>query len=545
MPCDAGTVKRPSSGPAPHLDLGRTPLTPPADGYSCWPGVTKAWGHATSRDLFAWTDHAIAIHDTPSEGSIFSGSVVVDLAAADNATAPAPVLAFFTSHKPAEEAQYLAFSLDGGYTFAPYVANPLISLRRGDFRDPKVEWHAPSRRWVMVVTLIDSVVFYGSEDLRAWTRLSVFKPDVYIGGIECPALLRVARRKGRGGARATADDELVGEAYVLVLSLGNGGPGFRRSAVKYIVGSFDGTRFTPDAAPRGLPSSGPGPATAPAQTYRDLDFGPDAYAAAFFHLPYPAAGLPAYSPAPANLVSMAWASSLVYAGDTPTATPEGWRHCMTAAREHWLDAATNRLASAPVPPDPARFAAEVRRADLTPGPEPLVLHSAVGNPARSFRLRIRAPRNASAAVELAFAAPGPAPREAVVVELALRGDGTARLRLARQGMRAWRAPDWMRDFGPETDVESVAAAGGGDDDIREFVVDGVVDRSIAEVYADGGLAAGTMLFFAEGVLSETALRSAGPVGPVRVDYEERELVSVWASGGEGRDGAGEDEMGEL
>lgn len=510
--------------------------------------MTKAWGHATSRDLFAWTDHPIAIPDTPSEGSIFSGSVVVDLSANTTAAAgPAPVLAFFTSHKPAEQAQYLAFSLDGGYTFTPYVNNPLISIGRHDFRDPKVEFHAPSGRWIMVVTLIDSVVFYGSADLRAWTALSVFKPDHYIGGIECPALLRVARRRGRAGARSTAADDVVDYAYVLVLSLGNGGPGFRRSAVKYIVGSFDGTHFHPDPS-----SSSSSSSAVQTETYHALDFGPDAYATAFFHLPYPSTLHPptTYSPAPANLVSIAWASSLVYAGDTPTAVREGWRHCMTAAREHWIDAATNRLASAPVP-GPDGPTTHLHRQDIPIGPTPLVLTLAGdANPARAFTLRVRAPRNASAAVELAFAttAAAAARREAVVVALGLRGDGTARLSLAREGMRAWQAPEWMRSFSPEADVESAAAVavagGGGPDEVREFVVSGVVDRSIVEVYADGGLAAGTMLFFAEGVLGVAAVRSSGSGGLVRIDFESRELNSVWESGGEG--GPEDDEgTGEL
>jgi beta-fructofuranosidase len=505
--------------------------------------MVKAWGHATSSDLFTWTDHPIAIPDTPSEGFIWSGSIVVDRSnitrsASSNSDA---VLAYFTSWKGPEEAQYLAFSLDGGYTFTPYINNPLISLKRHGFRDPKVEWHEPSGRWIMVLTLMDYVVFYASTDLYHWEPLSAYHPYPYIGTIECPQLVRVARRRSsRDGAPSSSSDSVEDHAYLLVLSLTNGGADFRRSDVRYIVGSFDGVYFHPD------------PVASVEDFAHEFDFGPDVYATAFFHMPY-GSSYPhaAYSPGEANLVSVSWASSLVYAGATAPTAREGWRHCMSAVKEHWVDAETNRLVTAPVPFPQEMFAAggkpEIRHADaqvprlgqaapMSTAQNPF----SVENPALSWTFRLRAPKGQRAVVQLSFSSSW---EETVSVKLGLRGDGTARLSLQRHGMAGWSFPDFMRSFEAEN-IRSRSSQSGMD----EWVVTGVLDRSIVEVYADDGLATGTLSFYADGVLSDISVSSIEFAEGLKYDFEATELRSVWAGPGEKskeKQDGGRGEMGDL
>lgn len=36
------------------------------------------WGHATSDDLYHWTDHPIALYPPNNQSGVFSGSAVVD-----------------------------------------------------------------------------------------------------------------------------------------------------------------------------------------------------------------------------------------------------------------------------------------------------------------------------------------------------------------------------------------------------------------------------------------------------------------------------------
>jgi len=51
-----------------------------------------------------------------------------------------------------KQTQNIAYSRDGGYTFETYADNPVIDVNSTQFRDPKVIWHAPTEKWVMVVS---------------------------------------------------------------------------------------------------------------------------------------------------------------------------------------------------------------------------------------------------------------------------------------------------------------------------------------------------------------------------------------------------------
>lgn len=202
------------------------------------------WGHAVSQDLVGWQELPMAIMAT-DRVMAFSGSVVVDH---DNSAGFAPagsavpaLLAFFTGFDPVTkiQSQHLAYSLDRGRSFIAYAGNPIIDIRSTEFRDPKVFWHAPSRRWVMLVVaaLEQQVWFYASENLRDWTKVSAFGPAGSAANNvwEVPDLFELP-----------IDGDAAHRRWVLVVSV-NYGAIWGGSGVQYFVGQFDGSHFTADA----------------------------------------------------------------------------------------------------------------------------------------------------------------------------------------------------------------------------------------------------------------------------------------------------------
>jgi fructan beta-fructosidase len=199
-----------------------------------------SWGHAVSRDLVHWRHLPVAIPDAP-DGYIFSGSAVVDYRNTSGFGRPGrpAMVAIYTraTHQCCSQAQALAYSLDRGRTWTKYAGNPVLDIGSGEFRDPKVFWYAPARRWIMAVVLATEhkVSFYGSANLKSWTHLSDFGPANATGGVwEVPDLfpLRVDGNRKR-------------TKWVLIVNLNPGGIA-GGSGAQYFVGDFDGTTFHAD-----------------------------------------------------------------------------------------------------------------------------------------------------------------------------------------------------------------------------------------------------------------------------------------------------------
>lgn len=199
-----------------------------------------SWGHAVSRDLVHWEHLPVALHE--EEGvMIFSGSAVVDeknTTGFGGAEGP-PWVAIYTGHATSSprQNQHIAWSRDGGRTWTKYSGNPVLDIGESDFRDPKVFWHEPTARWVMVVAwpLQRKVRFYASRDLRQWEHLSDFGPAGCVEGVwECPDLFPLPVEDRPGERR-----------WVLVVSVSRGAPA-GGSGVQYFPGEFDGRRFQPD-----------------------------------------------------------------------------------------------------------------------------------------------------------------------------------------------------------------------------------------------------------------------------------------------------------
>jgi sucrose-6-phosphate hydrolase SacC (GH32 family) len=277
-----------------------------------------SWGHAVSTDLLHWKHLPVALREEHGV-MIFSGSVVADpedtsgLCRARTAGASC-LVAVYTGHGHEKQTQNLAFSTDRGRTWTKYGGNPVLDLGLKDFRDPKVLWHGPTRRWIMVTVLPDQhkVRFFGSPDLKRWEALSDFGPAGATGGVwECPDLFPLP-----------VDGDARAERWVLDVDLNPGGL-MGGSGGQYFVGTFDGTRFVNDNPP---------------ETTLWVDYGKDFYASLSF------SDIPASD---GRRLWMGWMSNWLYANEEPTSP---WRGVQSVPRELRLRKGSDgiRLAQRPV-----------------------------------------------------------------------------------------------------------------------------------------------------------------------------------------------------
>jgi fructan beta-fructosidase len=256
------------------------------------------WGHATSKDLIHWKQQPIALYPD-SLGYIFSGSAVADK---NNTTGlgqnrQPPLVAIFTSHDPIGEKahsnnyqnQSIAYSNDDGKTWKKYDHNPVLKNPGiTDFRDPKVIWYEPGKKWIMTLATKDRVSFYSSRNLLNWKKESEFGEHIGAhGGVwECPDLFAL--------------DDNGKKVWILIVNINPGAPNLG-SGTQYFVGSFDGNKFT----------------TSNTNT-KWLDYGPDDYA-----------GI-TWSNTGTRKIFLGWMSNWLYANVVPTVT---WRNAMTIPRE--------------------------------------------------------------------------------------------------------------------------------------------------------------------------------------------------------------------
>lgn len=183
------------------------------------------WGHAVSKDLIHWTELPDALFPDHL-GTMFSGSAVIDYdntAGFNKGKTPAMVAAF-TAASSAKQVQGIAYSLDNGRTFTKYDKNPVIDSKAKwnsqDTRDPKVFWYAPAKHWVMVLNERDGHSIYTSSNLKDWNYES------HVTGFwECPELFELP-----------VDGDKNNTKWVMYGATGT-----------YMLGSFDGKAFTPEA----------------------------------------------------------------------------------------------------------------------------------------------------------------------------------------------------------------------------------------------------------------------------------------------------------
>lgn len=250
-----------------------------------------SWGHAVSPDLIHWEEKSVAM--TPNQyGDIFSGSAIVDK---DNVAGfgAGAILAFYTASGEHQQ-QCLAYSTDNGVTYTQYEGNPVIpNTTMPDFRDPKVFYHQESGKYIMALAKgwDYSIDFWGSDNLKNWTKLSDFRIDsgrCNKGQWECPDLIKLPYKGG--------------EKWVLIVSTNPGGP-VSGSGTFYFVGDFDGKEFKADSLDYPL----------------WLDTGTDNYA-----------GVTWSNVPDGRTIYIGWMNNWNYAGAVPCSP---WRSAMTLPRE--------------------------------------------------------------------------------------------------------------------------------------------------------------------------------------------------------------------
>ncbi len=186
-----------------------------------WPWGNMHWGHAVSSDLFHWTELGTRFHPfgEDTRGGAFSGSAIVDRNnTAGWKTGEEDVIVAALTDTQAGE--IIAYSNDRGRTFEMFEGNPVV---KHVGRDPRLLWHEPTQRWVMAVYQEADeqqwIAFYSSPDLKAWTSESRIA-----GFFECPDLFELP-----------VDGDPANTKWVL-----------HAADAQYVIGHFDGKRFTPE-----------------------------------------------------------------------------------------------------------------------------------------------------------------------------------------------------------------------------------------------------------------------------------------------------------
>ncbi len=184
-----------------------------------WGWGNMHWGHAVSKDLVHWQELPIALSPRKFGDWCFSGSAVVDRANTGGWKKGAEdvLVAAYTSTGRGE---CIAYSTDRGRTWAEPPGNPVV---RHAGRDPKLLWHAPTKKWVMAVYDEHAgkqwIAFHSSPDLKKWTFQSRIE-----GFYECPDLFELP-----------VDGKADKKKWVTYAADG-----------KYVLGQFDGKAFEAD-----------------------------------------------------------------------------------------------------------------------------------------------------------------------------------------------------------------------------------------------------------------------------------------------------------
>lgn len=191
-----------------------------------WGWGNMHWGHAASRDLVRWEEVGDVL--MPDElGPMFSGSAVVDwknTSGFGKDGQPPLVLIYTAAGNPT--VQCLAYSLDGR-TFTKYAENPVLAQVTGGNRDPKVFWHQPTQKWIMVLYVEiekkHTIHFFSSSNLKDWalTSVTVGDPQGKRFLFECPDFFELA-----------VDNDPANKKWVLTAADST-----------YAIGNFDGKQF--------------------------------------------------------------------------------------------------------------------------------------------------------------------------------------------------------------------------------------------------------------------------------------------------------------
>lgn len=178
----------------------------------------SCWLHAVSADLIHWKELPPAFGEGGEFGGTQSGGGVIDSKNTSGlGTGETPLMvAFWASTDNLH--QCISYSNDKGLTWTKYAKNPVLTHPE---RDPKVCWYEPAKEWVMVLAGPNhTFCFFTSKNLLEWKETGEQIAEMY----ECPDFFQLP-----------VDGDATNKRWVLIDGSGS-----------YRIGSFDGSRFTPE-----------------------------------------------------------------------------------------------------------------------------------------------------------------------------------------------------------------------------------------------------------------------------------------------------------
>ncbi len=237
-----------------QMAISQVPAAPPIEKYNpeyhFFPSIDPTglfyyggkyflnWGSATSTDLVHWkiTDFGRARIRRPGAPppkpqalSGISGTVVVDWnnTSGFGKNGNPPLIALQMS----DGSKHIAYSNDTARTWVRHDKPVVMQNSAGSFRDPKVFWYEPEKKWVMAMPWceIQEVRFFSSKNLVDWEYTGKFGPWGAVDGQwECVDFFPLP-----------LDGNQSRMKWVLLVSVQprNG---------QYFIGDFDGKKFTLD-----------------------------------------------------------------------------------------------------------------------------------------------------------------------------------------------------------------------------------------------------------------------------------------------------------
>jgi len=278
--------------------------------------------------------------------------------------------------------------------------------------------------------------------------------------------------------------------YILLISINPGAP-LGGSITQYFPGTFDGAVFTPVDG-----------------VARIADFGKDNYAGQFFY------GIPEDQPQ----ISIAWASNWQYSQVAPTGPLENWRSSMSLPRVNTLTNISRvgyDLVSSPVNLSPLYETHLAANSSLGNGTV-LVDYSTLSSGTVYFEANVTniPPANTTGTLNFTFTSS--------VTGESLRGGfffgGDTPFFINRGYIRGFDNPFFTDKFSTANLITN-----------GQWRLQGVVDRSILEVFLDGGERSATTTFFPEARLDQLAIATAGLNEGVQVSVAIWGLKSTWAA----------------
>ena len=434
------------------------------------------WGHTTSTDMIHWKRQPIAIYPD-SIGTIFSGSAVVDKnnTSGFGKKGETPLIAMFTQHNmDGEKAgrndyqnQSIAYSLDDGKTWKKYAGNPVLKTPGlKDFRDPKLVWYEPQKKWVVVIATRNYIDFYSSPDLKNWTKESEFGEGrgAHGGGWECPDLFPM---NDNGKQR-----------WVLIVNLNPGAPN-GGSGTQYFVGDFDGKTFTSEQ-----------------KETLWLDYGPDNYAGVTF------------SNTGNRKILIGWMSNWQYANQVPT---EKFRSAMTLPRELKIKDVDNKLL---ITSQPVQELASLKSAPVTI--QNIAVNKSIDLTKKMGRLKIPCSINLSLnrANNFSFVFSNDLGEQLVV------GYDQDQHQYFIDRTKSGKI-DFQKDFAGRHIAPRLT-------DDASMNISLVLDASSVELFADDGLTVMTSLVFPNKPFSQIQVESSDILSIKKITYTS--LKSIWKQG---------------